>query len=57
MIKDKSLQVFLDELASSAPTPADRSVDVQIVNIRKKLGMHSGLIETVRGVGYRFQEQ
>ena len=35
----------------------DRSVDVQIVNIRKKLGNHSALIETVRGVGYRFQEQ
>ena len=35
----------------------ERSVDVQIVNIRKKLGTHSGLIETVRGVGYRFQDQ
>ena len=34
----------------------DRSVDVQIVGLRKKLG-HSGKhIETVRGVGYRFKE-
>jgi two-component system alkaline phosphatase synthesis response regulator PhoP len=33
----------------------DRSVDVQIVGLRKKLGNHSKLIETVRGVGYRFQ--
>jgi len=33
----------------------DRSVDVQIVGLRKKLGDHSDLIETVRGVGYRFR--
>ena len=33
----------------------DRSVDVQIVGLRKKLGNHSDLIETVRGVGYRFR--
>jgi len=32
----------------------DRSVDVQIVGLRKKLGGHNNLIETVRGVGYRF---
>ena len=34
----------------------DRSVDVQIVGLRKKLGDLGGLIETVRGVGYRFKE-
>jgi len=32
----------------------DRSVDVQIVGLRRKLGRHGALIETVRGVGYRF---
>jgi len=32
----------------------DRSVDVQIVGLRKKLGEHGHLIETVRGVGYKF---
>lgn len=35
----------------------DRSVDVQIVGLRKKLGDHGYLIETVRGVGYRFREK
>mgnify|MGYP001828915871 CR=1 FL=1 len=35
----------------------DRSVDVQIVGLRKKLGEYGGCIETVRGVGYRFKEQ
>ena len=34
----------------------DRSVDVQIVGLRKKLQESGELIETVRGVGYRFKE-
>ena len=34
----------------------DRSVDVQIVGLRKKLGSAGKFIETVRGVGYRFKE-
>ncbi len=34
----------------------DRSVDVQIVGLRKKLGDMGSYIETVRGVGYRFKE-
>lgn len=34
----------------------DRSVDVQIVGLRKKLGSCGKYIETVRGVGYRFRE-
>ena len=32
----------------------DRSVDFQIVGLRKKLGTAGNLIKTVRGVGYRF---
>ena len=34
----------------------ERSVDVQVVGLRKKLGDHGDYIETVRGVGYRFRE-
>ena len=34
----------------------DRAVDVAIVGLRKKLGTASDLIETVRGVGYRFKD-
>jgi two-component system alkaline phosphatase synthesis response regulator PhoP len=34
----------------------DRSVDVQVVGLRKKLGRSGKYIETVRGVGYRFKE-
>ena len=35
----------------------DRSVDVQVVGLRKKLGKAGEYIETVRGVGYRFREE
>ena len=34
----------------------ERSVDVQVVGLRKKLGSLGTCIETVRGVGYRFKE-
>lgn len=34
----------------------DRSVDTLIVGLRKKLGDQHHIIETVRGVGYRFKE-
>ncbi|HUJ75725.1 MAG TPA: response regulator transcription factor [bacterium] len=34
----------------------ERSVDVQIVSLRKKLGAAAKYIETVRGVGYRLKE-
>ena len=34
----------------------DRSVDVAIVGLRKKLGKAGEFIDTVRGVGYRFRE-
>ncbi|MDR1837810.1 MAG: response regulator transcription factor [Treponema sp.] len=33
----------------------DRSVDVQILGLRKKLGEAGDMIETIRGVGYRFR--
>jgi two-component system phosphate regulon response regulator PhoB len=34
----------------------ERTIDVHIKSLRKKLGEASELIETVRGVGYRFRE-
>ena len=35
----------------------DRNIDVHIHSIRKKLGEHRDLIETIRGVGYRFRDE
>jgi DNA-binding response OmpR family regulator len=34
----------------------DRTVDVHVASLRKKLGKHGEMIETVRGVGYRMKE-
>lgn len=34
----------------------DRSVDTQLVSLRKKMGTKGKLIETVWGIGYRFKE-
>ena len=34
----------------------DRSVDVLVVGLRKKLGLCGPAIETVRGIGYRYKE-
>ena len=34
----------------------DRSIDVQVVALRKKLGTAGTCIQTVRGIGYRFKE-
>lgn len=49
-----------DQILSGAlgpnPMVLDRSVDVHVRAIRKKLADHRDLIETVRGVGYRFAE-
>lgn len=34
-----------------------RTLDVHIKSLRKKLGTASGAIQTVRGIGYRYEEQ
>jgi two-component system phosphate regulon response regulator PhoB len=34
----------------------ERTIDVHVKSLRRKLGAGSDLIETVRGVGYRFRE-
>ncbi|NIP41602.1 MAG: response regulator transcription factor [candidate division Zixibacteria bacterium] len=48
---------IVDALHGEDYPVTDRSVDVQIVGLRKKLGKAARYIETVRGVGYRFKEQ
>ena len=39
-----------------ARPPDERTVDVQVANLRRKLGRWGSHIETVRGVGYRVSE-
>lgn len=36
---------------------SERNIDVHVRRIRRKLGEYRELIETVRGVGYRFRDQ
>ncbi len=47
---------IVDAIRGDNYAVTDRSVDVQIVGLRKKLGPCGKYIETVRGVGYRFKE-
>jgi two-component system phosphate regulon response regulator PhoB len=35
---------------------SERTIDVHIRSLRKKLGEHAEYVQTVRGVGYRFRE-
>jgi len=48
---------IVDAVRGEGYAVTDRSVDVQIVGLRKKLGPYGKYIETVRGVGYRFTEK
>lgn len=48
---------IVDEIRGENHAITDRSVDVQVVGLRKKLGSLGELIETVRGVGYRLKEE
>lgn len=47
---------IVNEVRGNDSIVTDRSVDVHIASLRKKLGTCGNLIETVRGVGYRFSE-
>lgn len=44
---------IIDRISDGQKIVTERTVDVQMVNLRRKLGEWSGHIETVRGVGYR----
>ncbi len=46
---------IIDKIRGVDYPVTDRSVDVQIVGLRKKLGSAGENIETIRGVGYRFR--
>ena len=48
-------ETLLKEIWGSDVYVVDRTVDVHMRKIREKLGKHSELIETVKGVGYRLK--
>ena len=45
---------LLDRVWGSDNYVEDRTVDVHIRRLRKALGDHESMVETVRGTGYRF---
>lgn len=47
---------IVDAIRGEKYVVTERAIDVQIAGLRKKLGSYAQLIETVRGVGYRFKE-
>lgn len=47
---------IVDIARGSESMVTDRSVDVHIVALRRKLGIVGKMIETVHGVGYKFRE-
>ena len=47
---------IIDAIRGEDYPVTERSVDVQILGLRKKLGVHGTHIETVRGVGYRLKD-
>ncbi len=49
-------QQIIEAIHGGLAAVTDRSVDVQMVALRRKLGDHGSNLETVRGVGYRFKE-
>ena len=51
-----SRQMLLDEVWGSSITVTVRTIDTHLKRLRAKLGAGGDLIETVRGVGYRFIE-
>ena len=51
-----SRRQIIDAVKGKDYSVTDRSVDVQILSLRRKLGESGGDIETVRGVGYRLKE-
>ena len=48
-------QQIIDAVHGDDYAVTDRSIDFQIVGLRKKLGAAGDFIQTVRGVGYRFK--
>ncbi|WPV00759.1 response regulator [Mucilaginibacter sp. cycad4] len=48
---------IIERINGSQYFATERSIDVQIAGLRKKLGQYKDAVETVRSVGYRFNER
>lgn len=50
-------EYLLKRIGTTENHATNRTVDTHIRRLRIKLGVHSGCIETIRGLGYRFREE
>lgn len=48
---------ILNELWDFDKVVIDRTIDVHIRNLRKKLGKYGNFIKSIRGIGYKFEEE
>ncbi|MBL4886736.1 MAG: response regulator transcription factor, partial [Planctomycetaceae bacterium] len=48
---------LIDTCRGEDANALERTIDVHIRSLRQKLAEHADLIETVRGVGYRFRSE
>lgn len=51
-----SREVILNEIWGENIYVVDRTIDVHIAKIREKLGEYADYIETIKGLGYRFND-
>ncbi|MDQ1265999.1 MAG: Response regulator transcription factor [Bacteroidota bacterium] len=49
-----SREILLNEIWGENVFVVDRTIDVHVAKVREKLGIYSDLIETIKGLGYRF---
>jgi two-component system response regulator CpxR len=52
-----SRQELTAALHQRPASPWDRSLDVHVSHLRRKLGRRAGLIQTIRGIGYLFRAE
>jgi two-component system, OmpR family, response regulator CpxR len=46
--------MLMESMYNRKATPFDRSIDMHVSHLRKKLEQGRTLIKTIRGVGYQF---
>lgn len=48
-----SRSVLMSRAMGPGITVTERTIDVHITSVRRKLGSHAGVVKTIRGVGYK----
>ena len=62
LLADNPGQVFtrnriINHIQDEEYIVTERTIDVHMLSLRKKLGQYSNLIQTIRGIGYKMVEK